>query len=166
MFHWKICYQVELSKASVLASDICASHSYWLWFCFTMWREYMQPKYTSERNYSGPLQYRQKKDIINPTSGNAFCIYIAEFAWKVALSFWLEKVCFALVDLYSLLWLFLSISLNISRFAFAGDDMSEGAVVQRKGRFKVTSADLSPRVLFSEVFYFHASDSIMPACLQ
>jgi hypothetical protein len=28
----------------------------------------------------------------------------------------------------------------------AVEDTSEGAVVQRKGRFKVTSADLSPKV--------------------
>lgn len=28
----------------------------------------------------------------------------------------------------------------------AGEDSSEGAVVKRKGRFQVTSADLSPKV--------------------
>lgn len=28
----------------------------------------------------------------------------------------------------------------------AGEDSSEGAVVQRKGRFQVTSADLNPKV--------------------
>ncbi|CAK7328066.1 unnamed protein product [Dovyalis caffra] len=53
----------------------------------------LQPKYKSERNYSGPL-YRQKRDTNNPSSV---------------------------------------------------EDASEGAVVQRKGRFKVTSADLSPK---------------------
>ncbi|CAI9111205.1 OLC1v1011375C1 [Oldenlandia corymbosa var. corymbosa] len=53
-------------------------------------REYLQPKYTPERNHSGPLQYRQKKEIVSNT---------------------------------------------------AGDDLSEGAVVQRKGRFKVTAGD-------------------------
>ncbi|XP_071914498.1 uncharacterized protein [Coffea arabica] len=74
-------------------------------------REYMQPKYTSERNYSGPLQYRQKKDIINPTSG---------------------------------------------------DDMSEGAVVQRKGRFKVTSADLSPRGPTNSFFGASSGGSTIP----
>ncbi|XP_055802928.1 serine/threonine-protein kinase BLUS1 [Solanum dulcamara] len=52
-------------------------------------REYQHPKYQSERNHSGPLQYRHKKDL--------------------------------------------------------GEDSSEGAVVQRKGRFQVTSADLSPK---------------------
>ncbi|KAL2523331.1 Protein kinase superfamily protein [Forsythia ovata] len=57
-------------------------------------REHLRPRYPSERNYSGPLQYRQKKDFSNST---------------------------------------------------AGEDVSEGAVVQRKGRFKVTSADLSPK---------------------
>ncbi|XP_031108064.1 serine/threonine-protein kinase BLUS1 isoform X1 [Ipomoea triloba] len=50
-------------------------------------RDYPQTRYQPERSYSGPLQYRQKKD----------------------------------------------------------NDTSEGAVVQRKGRFKVTSADLSPK---------------------
>lgn len=52
-------------------------------------RECQHPKYPSERNYSGPLQYRHKKDL--------------------------------------------------------GEDSSEGAVVKRKGRFQVTSADLSPK---------------------
>ncbi|GER29491.1 protein kinase [Striga asiatica] len=56
-------------------------------------REYLQPRYQAERNYSGPLQNRQKKDF-NPT---------------------------------------------------AGEDVSEGAVVERRGRFKVTSADLGPK---------------------
>ncbi|XP_021593479.1 serine/threonine-protein kinase BLUS1 isoform X3 [Manihot esculenta] len=52
-------------------------------------RDFLQPKYQPDRNYSGPLLYRQKRDANNPSS--------------------------------------------------------EGAVVQRKGRFKVTSADLSPK---------------------
>ncbi|XP_031115890.1 serine/threonine-protein kinase BLUS1-like isoform X1 [Ipomoea triloba] len=52
-------------------------------------RESLQPRYQSERNYSGPLQYHHKKEI--------------------------------------------------------GEDPSEGAVIQRRGRFKVTSADLSPK---------------------
>ncbi|KAK6155196.1 hypothetical protein DH2020_009444 [Rehmannia glutinosa] len=54
--------------------------------------ESLQPRYPADRNYSGPLQNRQKKDFSNPT---------------------------------------------------AGDDASEGAVVERRGRFKVTSADLN-----------------------
>lgn len=74
-------------------------------------REYMQPKYPAERNYSGPLQYRQKKDIINPTSG---------------------------------------------------DDTSEGAVVQRKGRFKVTSADLSPKGPTNSFFGASSGGSTIP----
>ncbi|KAK7266088.1 hypothetical protein RIF29_18728 [Crotalaria pallida] len=53
-------------------------------------RDYLQTKYTSERNHSGPLFPRQRRDTNN----------------------------LPLVD-----------------------DTSEGAVVQRKGRFKVTSAD-------------------------
>lgn len=60
-------------------------------------REYQHPKYQSERSYSGPLQYRHKKDL--------------------------------------------------------GEDSSEGAVVQRKGRFQVTSADLSPKEPTS--YYFN-----------
>ncbi|OAY25739.1 serine/threonine-protein kinase BLUS1 isoform X2 [Manihot esculenta] len=56
-------------------------------------RDLVQPKYQSERNHSGPLFYRQKRDTNNLSS----------------------------------------------------EDLSEGAAVQRKGRFKVTSADLSPK---------------------
>ncbi|XP_061363197.1 serine/threonine-protein kinase BLUS1 [Gastrolobium bilobum] len=56
-------------------------------------RDFLQTKYSSERNHSGPLLYRQKRDTNN-----------------------LPVV----------------------------DDTSEGAVVQRRGRFKVTSADPSP----------------------
>lgn len=52
-------------------------------------REYQQPRYQSERNYSGPLQYNHKKET--------------------------------------------------------GEDASEGAIVKRRGRFQVTSADLSPK---------------------
>ncbi|KAK7381403.1 hypothetical protein VNO78_34066 [Psophocarpus tetragonolobus] len=57
-------------------------------------RDYLQTKYSSERNHSGPLQYRQKRDTNNLPLG--------------------------------------------------GEDTSDGAFVQRRGRFKVTSADLSP----------------------
>ncbi|KAI4350689.1 hypothetical protein L6164_005119 [Bauhinia variegata] len=57
-------------------------------------RDYLQTRYYSERNHSGPLPYRQRRD-----PNNFSCV----------------------------------------------DDASEGAVVQRKGRFKVTSADLSPK---------------------
>ncbi|XP_057993338.1 serine/threonine-protein kinase BLUS1 isoform X2 [Hevea brasiliensis] len=59
-------------------------------------RDFLQPKYQPERNYSGPLLYRQKRDANNLSSA---------------------------------------------------EDLSEGAVVQRKGRFKVTSADLSPKAM-------------------
>ncbi|KAL0377422.1 UNVERIFIED_CONTAM: Serine/threonine-protein kinase fray2 [Sesamum radiatum] len=65
-------------------------------------REYHQPKYPTERNYSGPMQYRQKKDFSNST---------------------------------------------------AGEDPSEGALIERRGRFKVTSADLSPK---GPVNYFNS----------
>ncbi|KAH9742241.1 protein kinase domain-containing protein [Citrus sinensis] len=57
-------------------------------------RDSLQPKNQSERNYSGPLLYRQRRDTNNLPSA---------------------------------------------------EDTSEGAVVQRKGRFKVTSAELSPK---------------------
>ncbi|XP_062106858.1 serine/threonine-protein kinase BLUS1 [Humulus lupulus] len=57
-------------------------------------RDYQQSKFQSERNYSGSLLYRQKRDVNNPSSA---------------------------------------------------EDTSDGAVVQRKGRFKVTSAELSPK---------------------
>ncbi|XP_047310480.1 serine/threonine-protein kinase BLUS1 isoform X1 [Impatiens glandulifera] len=53
-------------------------------------REHLQPRYPPDRNLSGPLLYRQKKDTVEETS--------------------------------------------------------EGAVVQRKGRFKVTAAELSPKI--------------------
>ncbi|XP_048229890.1 serine/threonine-protein kinase BLUS1 isoform X2 [Ricinus communis] len=56
-------------------------------------RDFRQPKYQSDRNYSGPLLYRQKRDANNLCS----------------------------------------------------EDVSEGAVVQCRGRFKVTSAELSPK---------------------
>ncbi|KAG2710395.1 hypothetical protein I3843_04G024800 [Carya illinoinensis] len=64
-------------------------------------RDYLQPKFQADRNYSGSLLYRQKKDANNISSG---------------------------------------------------EDSSEGAVVQRKGRFKVTSADLSPKGPTSCIF--------------
>ncbi|KAL3833155.1 hypothetical protein ACJIZ3_007891 [Penstemon smallii] len=55
-------------------------------------REHLQPRFQAERSYSGPLQFRQKKDFSNSTPG---------------------------------------------------EDAAEGAVVERRGRFKVTSADPS-----------------------
>lgn len=64
-------------------------------------REYPQPKYPTERNFSGPLQHRQKKDLINSASG---------------------------------------------------EDISDGAVIQRRGRFKITSADLNPKVPVNSSF--------------
>ncbi|XP_022939013.1 serine/threonine-protein kinase BLUS1-like isoform X2 [Cucurbita moschata] len=59
-------------------------------------RDYLQSKLPSERNYSGPLLYRQKRDTNNVSSV---------------------------------------------------EDTSDGTVVQRKGRFKVTSAELSPKAM-------------------
>ncbi|XP_011655420.1 serine/threonine-protein kinase BLUS1 isoform X3 [Cucumis sativus] len=59
-------------------------------------RDYLQSKLPSERNYSGPLLYRQKRDTNNVSSV---------------------------------------------------EDSSDGTVVQRKGRFKVTSAELSPKAM-------------------
>ncbi|XP_022739771.1 serine/threonine-protein kinase BLUS1-like isoform X2 [Durio zibethinus] len=66
-------------------------------------RDFPHSKFQSEHNYSGPLLYRQRREINNTSS----------------------------------------------------EDASEGAVVQR-GRFKVTSADLSPKpkqLLLQTVFY-------------
>ncbi|XP_028771226.1 serine/threonine-protein kinase BLUS1 isoform X2 [Neltuma alba] len=60
-------------------------------------RDYLQTRYNADRNHSGPLLYRQKRD----TNSNLA----------------------------------------------SADDASEGAVIQRKGRFKVTSADLSPKAM-------------------
>ncbi|KAG7033117.1 hypothetical protein SDJN02_07170, partial [Cucurbita argyrosperma subsp. argyrosperma] len=57
-------------------------------------RDYVQSKFPSERNFSGPLLYRQKRDTNNISSV---------------------------------------------------EDTSDGTVVQCKGRFKVTSAELSPK---------------------
>ncbi|GMN42518.1 hypothetical protein TIFTF001_011727 [Ficus carica] len=57
-------------------------------------KDHQQSKFQSERSYSGPLLYRQKRDANNPSSA---------------------------------------------------EDTSDGTVVQRKGRFKVTSAELSPK---------------------
>ena len=37
-------------------------------------------------------------------------------------------------------------SVSVLWHLYAGEDASEGAVVQRKGRFKVTSAELGPKV--------------------
>ncbi|CAI0456132.1 unnamed protein product [Linum tenue] len=57
-------------------------------------RDVQKPRYQSDRNYSGTLLYRQKRDTNNMSSV---------------------------------------------------EDAADGAIVQRKGRFKVTSADLSPK---------------------
>ncbi|XP_023534078.1 serine/threonine-protein kinase OSR1-like isoform X2 [Cucurbita pepo subsp. pepo] len=59
-------------------------------------RDYVQSKFPSERNFSGPLLYRQKRDTNNISSV---------------------------------------------------EDTSDGTVVQCKGRFKVTSAELSPKAM-------------------
>ncbi|CAN0924493.1 Serine/threonine-protein kinase fray2 [Linum grandiflorum] len=56
-------------------------------------RDFVKTRYQSDRNYSGPILYRQKRDTNNHSS----------------------------------------------------EDTADGAIVQRKGRFKVTSADLSPK---------------------
>ncbi|KAK4282408.1 hypothetical protein QN277_013790 [Acacia crassicarpa] len=73
-------------------------------------RDYLQAKYNSDRNHSGPLLYRQKRDSNN----------------------------------------------NLASV----DDGSEGAVIQRKGRFKVTSADLSPKGPSNSAFGLVSGGSI------
>ncbi|GMJ04248.1 MITOGEN-ACTIVATED PROTEIN KINASE KINASE KINASE KINASE4, TARGET OF TEMPERATURE3 [Hibiscus trionum] len=75
-------------------------------------RDFSQPKFPSERNYSGPL-YRQRRETNNTSS----------------------------------------------------EDASEGAVVQR-GRFKVTSADLSPKGPTNCMFNPAAGGSTCPTSLN
>ncbi|XP_021649450.2 serine/threonine-protein kinase BLUS1 isoform X1 [Hevea brasiliensis] len=82
-------------------------------------RDFVQPKHQSERNYSGPLLYRQRRETNNLSSGS--------FCWRDVAS-----------DVASPLDMFVE-------SVHAAEDLSEGAVVQRKGRFKVTSADLNPK---------------------
>ncbi|PPR96880.1 hypothetical protein GOBAR_AA23795 [Gossypium barbadense] len=72
-------------------------------------RDFPQPKFPSERNYSGPLLYCQRRETNNPSS----------------------------------------------------EDSSEGAVVQR-GRFKVTSADLSPKDGLSDLHDLESSLASFP----
>ncbi|KAJ4729228.1 Protein kinase [Melia azedarach] len=72
-------------------------------------RDSLQPKNQSERNYSGPLLYRQRRDTNN-----------------------------------------------------LSEDTSEGAVVQRKGRFKVTQADLSPKGPVNSIFSPVSGGSMSP----
>lgn len=61
-------------------------------------RDHLQSRFQTQRNHSGPLQFRQKHKVINSSS-------------------------------------------------VAAEDVSDGAVVQRKGRFKVFSADHNPKAL-------------------
>lgn len=99
-------------------------------------RDYLQTKYSSERNHSGPLLYRQKRDTNNLPLGmrvflvNVICVFIIFIIFS-------EKNT---LGIGSYLHIFLMF------FLYAVDDTSEGAVVQRRGRFKVTSADISPMV--------------------
>ncbi|KAL9454856.1 hypothetical protein AB3S75_010291 [Citrus x aurantiifolia] len=73
-------------------------------------RDSLQPKNQFERNYSGPLLYRQRRDTNNLPS----------------------------------------------------EDTSEGPVVQRKGRFKVTSAELSPKGPINSIFSPVSGGSMSP----
>ncbi|GLU11281.1 hypothetical protein SLE2022_280380 [Rubroshorea leprosula] len=74
-------------------------------------RDVLPPKYQSERNYSGPTSFRQRRETNNLSPG---------------------------------------------------DDTSDGAVVQRKGRFKVTSADLSPKGPSNCIFNPGSGGSAIP----
>ncbi|XVF16400.1 hypothetical protein REPUB_Repub10bG0028000 [Reevesia pubescens] len=76
-------------------------------------RDFPQPKFQSERNYSGPLLYRQRRETNNSSS----------------------------------------------------EDASERAVVQR-GRFKVTSADLSPKGPTNCIFNPATGGSTSPTSLN
>ncbi|XP_031265253.1 serine/threonine-protein kinase BLUS1 isoform X2 [Pistacia vera] len=73
-------------------------------------RDSLQPKNQSERNYSGSLLYRQRRDANSVPS----------------------------------------------------EDTSDGALVQRKGRFKVTSADLSPKGPMNSFFSPVSGGSMSP----
>ncbi|GFP99724.1 serine/threonine-protein kinase fray2 [Phtheirospermum japonicum] len=75
-------------------------------------REYLQQRFQTERNHSGPLQYRQKKDFTS--SGNAW------------------------------------------------EDVSEGAFIERRGRFKVTSGELKGPMNFFNPVSGGSSSPIMP----
>ncbi|XVE83970.1 hypothetical protein DITRI_Ditri16bG0131500 [Diplodiscus trichospermus] len=76
-------------------------------------RDFPQPKLQSERNYSGPLLYRQRRETNNPSS----------------------------------------------------EDASEGSVV-RRGRFKVTSADLSPKGPTNCIFNPSTGGSTSPTSIN
>lgn len=41
-----------------------------------LWRDYLQSKLQAERNYSGTLLYRQKKDAGNISSGTSIVILL------------------------------------------------------------------------------------------
>ncbi|KAJ0111043.1 hypothetical protein Patl1_02756 [Pistacia atlantica] len=73
-------------------------------------KDSLQPKNQSERNYSGSLLYRQRRDANSVPS----------------------------------------------------EDTSDGALVQRKGRFKVTSADLSPKGPMNSFFSPVSGGSMSP----
>ncbi|CAN1322050.1 Serine/threonine-protein kinase fray2 [Linum perenne] len=75
-------------------------------------RDFVKPRYQSERNYSGSLLYRQKRDTNNNSSV---------------------------------------------------EDTADGAIVQRKGRFKVTSADLSPKGSTSPTSSNVTSAAVVPS---
>ncbi|XP_051140581.1 uncharacterized protein LOC127258002 [Andrographis paniculata] len=72
-------------------------------------RDHLQPRLHSERNYSGPLQHRQKK----------------EFSYSAS-----------------------------------GEDASEGAFVERRGRFQVTSADPNQK---GPANHFNSMSSVSPS---
>ena len=40
------------------------------------WRDFPQPKFQSERNYSGPLSYRQRRETNNPSSGISWFYFL------------------------------------------------------------------------------------------
>ncbi|EYU44754.1 hypothetical protein MIMGU_mgv1a013690mg [Erythranthe guttata] len=87
----------------------------------------MQPRFQTDRSSS--LQYRQKKDFNNFTAGNAFRVKIATL-----LSHMNQPVRLHMV-----------MHTKYIATCILGDDTFEGAVVERRGRFKVTSADLNPK---------------------
>lgn len=120
------------------------------------WREHMQPRYQMERNCSGPLQNRQRKDFNYSAPGNACRTkMLIQYIISPPKSAW----AFYIV-------VFLKCSYYKYSKRKSGEDPSDGAVVERRGRFKVTSADVNPKVSNPSGLLFHALRMEWPAFSQ
>lgn len=92
-----------------------------------MYRDHLQSRFQTQRNHSGPLQFRQKHKVINSSSGKASVTFYSANSPSLEIT-------------GNFTWLLLHCHM------VAAEDVSDGAVVQRKGRFKVFSADHNPKV--------------------